>query len=137
VRVEPDDVIVTNGAQQAFDLIARVLLRRGSTVALENPGYPMVRILMESMEANVVSVPIDEHGLVVDALPKNVALVYVTPSHQFPMGLPMPNERRIAPAAIGRAAQQWAYPGFVDRLVVLVTRREPPDAFRTALVNRN
>jgi GntR family transcriptional regulator/MocR family aminotransferase len=47
VRVEPDDVIVTNGAQQAFDLIARVLLRRGSTVALENPGYPMVRILMD------------------------------------------------------------------------------------------
>jgi len=96
VRVEPDDVIVTNGAQQAFDLIARVLLGRGSTVALENPGYPMVRILMESMEANVVSIPVDDEGLVVDALPKNAALVYVTPSHQFPMGMPMSNERRIA-----------------------------------------
>ena len=96
VRVEPNDVIVTNGAQQAFDLIARVLLGRGSTVALENPGYPMVRILMESMEANVVSIPVDDEGLVVDALPKNAALVYVTPSHQFPMGMPMSNERRIA-----------------------------------------
>jgi GntR family transcriptional regulator / MocR family aminotransferase len=96
VRVEPDDVIVTNGAQQAFDLIARVLLRRGATVALENPGYPMVRILMESMEANVVPIPVDDEGLVVDALPKNAALVYVTPSHQFPMGMPMSNDRRIA-----------------------------------------
>jgi GntR family transcriptional regulator/MocR family aminotransferase len=96
VRVEPDDVIVTNGAQQAFDLIARVLLQRGSAVALENPGYPMVRILMESMEANVVSIPVDDEGLVVDALPKNAALVYVTPSHQFPMGMPMSHERRIA-----------------------------------------
>ena len=96
VRVEPDDVIVTNGAQQAFDLIARVLIGRGSTVALENPGYPMVRILMESMEARIVSVPVDEQGLVVDALPKNASLVYVTPSHQFPMGMPMSNERRIA-----------------------------------------
>ena len=96
VRVEPDDVIVTNGAQQAFDLIARVLLRRGATVALENPGYPMVRILMESMDANVVSVPLDGDGLVVDALPKNASLVYVTPSHQFPMGMPMSNDRRIA-----------------------------------------
>jgi GntR family transcriptional regulator/MocR family aminotransferase len=96
VRVEPDDVIVTNGAQQAFDLIARVLLRRGATVALENPGYPMVRILMESMEAKVISVPVDDEGLVVDALPKNAALAYVTPSHQFPMGMPMSNDRRIA-----------------------------------------
>jgi GntR family transcriptional regulator/MocR family aminotransferase len=78
VRVEPDDVIVTNGAQQAFDLIARVLSAHGS------------------MEANVVSIPVDEEGLVVDALPKNAALVYVTPSHQFPMGMPMSNERRIA-----------------------------------------
>jgi GntR family transcriptional regulator/MocR family aminotransferase len=96
VRVEPDDVIVTNGAQQAFDLIARVLLHRGATVALENPGYPMVRILMESMEANVISVPVDDDGLIVDALPKNAALVYATPSHQFPMGMPMSNDRRIA-----------------------------------------
>jgi len=96
VRVEPDDVIVTNGTQQAFDLIARVLLRRGATVALENPGYPMVRILMESMDANVISVPVDDDGLVVDALPKNAALVYATPSHQFPMGMPMSNDRRIA-----------------------------------------
>jgi GntR family transcriptional regulator/MocR family aminotransferase len=96
VRVEPDDVIVTNGAQQAFDLIARVLLQRGATVALENPGYPMVRILVESMDANIVSVPVDDEGLVVDVLPKNAALVYVTPSHQFPMGMPMSNDRRLA-----------------------------------------
>lgn len=95
VQAGPDDVVVTNGAQQAFDLIARVLLRPGDTVAVEDPGYPPVRQLFETTGARVVPVPVDEHGLRVDLLPP-ARLVYVTPSHQFPLGGVLPLERRVA-----------------------------------------
>jgi GntR family transcriptional regulator/MocR family aminotransferase len=96
VTAGADDVVVTNGAQQAFDLIARVLIQQGSKVAIENPGYPPVRMLFESMDARVVPIPVDASGLDVAALPNDVRLVYVTPSHQFPMGMPMSHARRAA-----------------------------------------
>ncbi|MFF2052380.1 PLP-dependent aminotransferase family protein [Leifsonia sp. NPDC058194] len=90
-----DDVLVTSGAQQAFDLIGRVILRPGDTVAIEDPGYPPVRQLFETMGARVVPVPVDDDGLRVDLLPP-ARLVYVTPSHQFPLGGVLPIERRVA-----------------------------------------
>ncbi|TWP53373.1 PLP-dependent aminotransferase family protein [Lentzea tibetensis] len=95
VRASADDVLVTNGAQQALDLIGRVLVAPGTTVAVEEPGYPPARLLFETLGARVVGVPVDREGIVVDALPK-ARLVYVTPSHQFPLGTPMSLARRTA-----------------------------------------
>jgi GntR family transcriptional regulator/MocR family aminotransferase len=91
-----DDILITGGAQQAFDLIGRVLLDPGDVVAVEDPGYPPVRQLFESMGARVVPVPVDEHGLRVDELPSRAKLVYATPSHQFPLGSVLSLERRSA-----------------------------------------
>jgi GntR family transcriptional regulator/MocR family aminotransferase len=91
-----DDVIVTAGAQQAVDLVARVLVEPGSTVAVEDPGYPAVARLLETHRATVRGVPVDEEGLVVDALPADARLVYVTPSHQFPTGVSLSLRRRVA-----------------------------------------
>jgi GntR family transcriptional regulator/MocR family aminotransferase len=96
VRTGADDVIVTNGAQQALDLIARVLVEPGGCVAVEEPGYPPARSLFASHGARVAGVPVDGEGLVVDALPDDAAVVYVTPSHQFPLGTPMSLARRTA-----------------------------------------
>ena len=95
VQAGADDVLVTSGAQQAVDLIGRVLLEPGDCVAVEDPGYPMVRLLFQSQGARVVPVPVDAEGLVVDALPDAARLVYVTPSHQFPLGMAMSLERRM------------------------------------------
>ena len=69
VRADADDVIVTQGAQQAFDLIGRVLISEGHCVAVEDPGYPYVRWLFHSLGANVIGVPVDDEGLIVDAIP--------------------------------------------------------------------
>jgi GntR family transcriptional regulator/MocR family aminotransferase len=91
-----EDVIVTQGAQQALDLLARVTLRPGDVAAVEDPGYPPARAVFAAAGARVVPVPVDEQGLVVERLPKDARLVYVTPSHQFPLGMPMSLERRIA-----------------------------------------
>ena len=96
VTATADDVIVTNGTQQALDLVARVLLAPGDRVAVEDPGYPPPRLLFESLGLDVRGVPVDDHGLVVDALPRATRLVYVTPSHQYPLGTAMSLPRRTA-----------------------------------------
>jgi GntR family transcriptional regulator/MocR family aminotransferase len=96
VNAEPDDVIVTNGAQQAFDLIARVLLVPRAHVVVEEPGYPPPRLLFESYGVRVTPVRVDAEGLDVSALPDKARLVYLTPSHQFPLGVPMTPARRAA-----------------------------------------
>ncbi|WP_244816322.1 PLP-dependent aminotransferase family protein [Caballeronia sp. Lep1P3] len=89
------DVVVTQGAQQALDLLARVVVQPGDVVAVEEPGYPPARALFAALGAGVAHVPVDEEGIVVGKLPRNTRLVYVTPSHQFPLGMPMSLERRV------------------------------------------
>jgi GntR family transcriptional regulator / MocR family aminotransferase len=89
------DVIVTQGAQQALDLLARVVVEPGDVVAVEEPGYPPARALFAAQGARIAHVPVDGEGIVVRKLPRNTRLVYVTPSHQFPLGMPMSLERRI------------------------------------------
>lgn len=96
VRARAEDILVTSGAQGAFDLVARVLLEPGTRVAVEDPGYPRPRLLFASYGARIVPVPVDDEGLDIAALPENVSLIYVTPSHQFPLGMPMSHARRMA-----------------------------------------
>jgi GntR family transcriptional regulator/MocR family aminotransferase len=101
VDATADDITITNGTQQAVDLVARVLLEPGDRVAVEDPGYPPPRRLFETSGARVVGVPVDRDGLVVDDLPRHTRLVYVTPSHQYPLGVSLSLERR-------RALLAWA-----------------------------
>jgi GntR family transcriptional regulator/MocR family aminotransferase len=96
VVATPEDVTVTNGTQQGLDVVARALLAPGDRVAVEDPGYGLPRWLFESLGARVVGVPVDRHGLVVEALPRDARLVYVTPSHQYPLGVAMGLPRRLA-----------------------------------------
>ncbi len=84
---EPDDVLVTNGAQQGFDLVARALVRPGETVvAVEDPGYPPMRIPFAAAGARVVPVAVDREGLIVDRIPRDANIICVCPSHQFSVG---------------------------------------------------
>ena len=99
IQADPQDVIVTTGTQQAVDLIARVLVAPGDRVAVEDPGYGPPRRLFRTMGLRVGGVPIDDEGLVVDAIPANTRLLYASPSHQYPLGLTMSLRRRMALAA--------------------------------------
>ncbi|HEY4456751.1 MAG TPA: PLP-dependent aminotransferase family protein, partial [Pseudonocardiaceae bacterium] len=96
VRAAAEDVLITRGAQQALDLIARVLIEPGDVVAVEEPGYPPARALFHSLGARVVGVPVDEEGIAVRSIPRTARLVYTTPSHQFPLGTAMSMARRTA-----------------------------------------
>ena len=104
VVCEPDDLIITSGAQQAFDLLARLLVTPGQTrVAVENPGYPPLRAAFVAAGARLVPVPVDGEGLRVDRLPADVKVICVTPSHQSPTGAVMSSARRMALLARARA----------------------------------
>jgi GntR family transcriptional regulator / MocR family aminotransferase len=101
VKAMPEDLIITNGTQQALDIVARILLEPGDVIAVEDPGYPPAAYLFSSLRARVIGVPVDGEGLVVARLPSNARAVYVTPSHQFPLGNAMSLPRR-------RALLAWA-----------------------------
>lgn len=97
VACAADDVVVTSGAQQAFDLLARVLvIDRRTVVAVEDPGYPSMRRAFAAAGAKVVAVPVDAEGMVVERVPTNARIVCVTPSHQFPTGCSLSLQRRHA-----------------------------------------
>ncbi len=95
----PGDVIVTSGAAQAFDLIAYVTLAPGDPVGMEEPGYIEARDAFIARGARIIPVPVDNDGLCVETLPNGPTaplLVYVTPSHQYPLGARLPIGRRMA-----------------------------------------
>jgi GntR family transcriptional regulator/MocR family aminotransferase len=94
VRVRSDDIVVTAGAQQTVDLVARVLLGPGDLAAVEDPGYPPPRLLLGTLGVRVATVPVDEEGIVVAEIPPGTRLVHVTPSHQYPLGVSMSLARR-------------------------------------------
>ncbi|MFV3406542.1 MULTISPECIES: MocR-like pyridoxine biosynthesis transcription factor PdxR [Pseudomonas] len=106
VHCTASDVLVCNGAQQALDLIARVLVEPGCKVAMEDPGYPPARQLFLALGAHLQSVPVDAEGLCVEQIEAGTRLIYVTPSHQFPLGMPMSTPRR--QALLARAAELGA-----------------------------
>lgn len=100
VVAEPEQVLVTAGAQQSFDLLSRVLLAPGDTIAIEEPGYAPARRVFEHNGLRVAPVPVDSDGIVVEAIPSSARAVYVTPSHQLPTGVTMTAARRRALLAL-------------------------------------
>jgi GntR family transcriptional regulator/MocR family aminotransferase len=99
VRCSSDQVIIVSGVQQALDLLARVLLRRDDPVWMEDPGYFGASIAFGNVGAKIIPVPVDGEGLSVSAglrMCPHAKGVYVTPAHQFPLGMTMSLERRMA-----------------------------------------
>ncbi len=99
VRCSSDQVIVVSGVQQALDLLARLLLKQGEPVWMEDPGYFGAMIAFADAGAQMIPVPVDEQGLsVTDGLITcpHAKGVYVTPAHQFPLGMTMSLQRRMA-----------------------------------------
>lgn len=87
-------LVVTAGTQQGLGLVARALLRPGDPVIFENPGYRSARAIFEDAGAALVPVPVDQGGLVTADLPA-ARLAYVTPSHQYPLGVCLSAARRL------------------------------------------
>lgn len=106
----PDQVIITSGAQQAFDVVFRLLLDPGDRAWIEEPGYLDVRAALVGAGAQVVPVPVDEQGIDVAAgirRAKDARLAIVSPSHQYPTGATLAATRRAALLEWARQAGAW------------------------------
>jgi GntR family transcriptional regulator / MocR family aminotransferase len=95
-------LLITAGATSGLDLLAATVLRPGDRVGVEEPGYRRARSVLAARGAEVVPCPVDEHGLIVERLPRDLRIVYATPSHQYPLGGVLPVPRRQALVAWAR-----------------------------------
>ncbi len=94
ISCDAADIVIVGGTQQALTLTSRVLIDEGDPVVVEDPYYQLALQALEAHGASVMSVPTDEQGLVVSALPAGATrMVYVTPL-QFPSGVTMSLRRR-------------------------------------------
>jgi GntR family transcriptional regulator / MocR family aminotransferase len=99
VKCTADQVLILSGAQEALDRTARILLNPGEAVWTEEPGYPGASVVFRAVGARICPVPVDGEGLDLDRGKRNwkaPRLVYVTPAHQFPLGVTMSLRRRLA-----------------------------------------
>lgn len=105
-----DQVIVVGGAQQGLEMITRLLLDPGDFAWMEEPGYPGARAALVAAGARIQPVKVDSEGLNVEygeQRSNRARMVITTPSHQFPLGVPMSLPRRLALLAWARAAHAW------------------------------
>jgi GntR family transcriptional regulator/MocR family aminotransferase len=96
VKCAPEQIAIVSGVQEALDLSSRLLLNPGDRVCVEDPGYSGARMVFEALGANVSAVRLDEEGMKVRGQSmRGARLVYVTPGHQFPLGITMSVSRRL------------------------------------------
>ena len=110
VRCEADQVMAVSGSQQALSLAARVLIDAGSPVWVEEPGYRGARDVLRLRNARLIPVPVDEEGLNVSAGIErcpDASAAYVTPSHQYPMGMVLSASRRVQLLDWARRSGAW------------------------------
>ncbi|WP_027134346.1 MocR-like pyridoxine biosynthesis transcription factor PdxR [Geminicoccus roseus] len=101
-----DEIVITLGAQQALYLLASLLVSPDTTVGIENPGYPDARNILSLRTTRLRPLPVDSHGLVVDRRLDGCDLVLLTPGHQCPTTVTMPQHRREALLADAHAGDR-------------------------------
>jgi GntR family transcriptional regulator/MocR family aminotransferase len=96
VVCEPDQIVLTSGLQQSLDIVATLLKKRHSVIAFENPGYPPARFVFRNHSYETISIPVGPKGIELNQLKASQStIVYVTPSHQLPLGYVMPVANRL------------------------------------------
>ena len=109
-RCTSEQVIVVGGSQEALYLAAQLLIEPGDTAWIENPGYPGARNALSAAGARLVGVPLDGEGLDLAhglRVAPNARIAYITPSHQYPLGVTMTIGRRLALLQWARDAGAW------------------------------
>jgi GntR family transcriptional regulator/MocR family aminotransferase len=96
VKCTPEQVAIVSGLQEAIYLAARMFLNPGDRVCLEDPGYSGAARVFNALGAKVIPVPVDDQGMKVPrSRARNIRMVYVTPAHQYPLGVTMSAGRRM------------------------------------------
>lgn len=95
VKCGPEQIAIVSGVLDALDVVARIVLDPGDRVCVEDPGYQGAAKVFESVGAKVFAMPLDEQGMKVPPKRLRARLAYVTPAHQFPLGMTMTLARRL------------------------------------------
>jgi len=97
VNCQPEQIVITSGATQAMTLVSRLLLTPKDTAIMEDPITNDIQTIFKSSGAFIYPIPVDEDGMKTDLLPENLhpKFIFLTPSHQFPLGSTLPIQRRI------------------------------------------
>jgi len=103
----PEQVLIVSGSQSSLDLCARVLFDSGDTVCVEDPGYLGARGAFVASGLIVAPISVDEEGAKPDEMAPKARGIYVTPSHQFPLGMVMSLRRRLELLARAKARRFW------------------------------
>ncbi len=110
VKCDPSQVMIVSGSQQALEISSRVVLDRGDAAWIEEPGYWLTRSVLRGAGAKMVPVPVDEEGLNVAAgmkMRRKARAAFVTPSHQYPLGVTMSASRRMHLLDWAQRAGAW------------------------------
>ncbi|MDE0056134.1 MAG: PLP-dependent aminotransferase family protein [Gammaproteobacteria bacterium] len=129
IAAHPDEVLMTVGGQQALYLALKLLLQRGETFGVEDPGYPDMVNMARFEGMRVVRLPVDSGGLVLSAAAARCKCLYVTPSHQFPTTVTMPTERKLELLRLTRANGQFVIEDDYEADVSF--NRTPPRALKS------
>jgi len=98
LRCDPDQIMLASGTQHALRIVLSAILKPGDRIWCEDPGYPSARRTIEHCGNRPVPVPVDAAGMIMAkgrALAPTARAAYVTPSHQFPLGVQMSMARRL------------------------------------------
>ncbi|HEV8431053.1 MAG TPA: PLP-dependent aminotransferase family protein [Pyrinomonadaceae bacterium] len=110
VRCEASQVLIVSGSQMALQICALALLKPGDAVCIEDPGYPEARKALGISGATLIPIPVDDEGIDVTriaSLTRRAHAVYVTPSHQYPLGVSMSAARRLELLDWARRNRSW------------------------------
>jgi GntR family transcriptional regulator / MocR family aminotransferase len=103
IAADPGRIVITNGAQEGISIAARLFLNHGTPSAIEDPCYQGAAFAFEATGSEIANVAVDFEGLIPEELPQRpTALLYVTPSHQYPTGHMLSLPRRHAVIAWAR-----------------------------------
>ena len=110
-RCHPDQIVIVGGMQQAMLISAIAALNPGEPAWIEDPCYQQTRRVLTLAGARIVPRPLDDQGIVIALSPKErlPKIIYVTPSHQFPLGVTMSLQRRTALLDFARANQAFVF----------------------------
>jgi GntR family transcriptional regulator / MocR family aminotransferase len=132
IECKPEHVIITTGAQNGIDMVARLLLDQQDAVWVEDPGYPGLRGALSAADTQVVPVAVDGDGLSIAAgLSTGIAprMIAVAPSHQYPLGVTMSLQRRMELLSFANEANCWIIEDDYDNEFRYAGR--PPAALRS------
>ncbi|EKT63051.1 PLP-dependent aminotransferase family protein [Providencia burhodogranariea] len=112
VNCHEEQIIIVNGTQQAINLAVNVLLKKGSSVWLDDPGYDSARAVLTASGVNIAPIPADDEGMDIAYAAEHypdAKLIYTAPSHQFPLGTTLSLPRRLALLEWAQQNEAWIF----------------------------